>query len=182
MMIFFLGFLGFSYLSAASFGTNHSHGVVVLYHSVLECRSVVCEFDGCFVLVEFGLRGSVFRVASIYATNCNPDCDTFFVRCIDSIDLPIRTILCGDFNNVLDRVLDRRRSCPFDVSCESSALLSAMLLDYCVVDIWRERHLTDSAFTWFQRDGALASRIDLIGYLYALVLGVFCRHSTMSFF
>ena len=68
---------------------------------------------------------------------------------------------------VLDRVLDGRRSCPFDVSRESSALLLAMFLDCCVVDIWHERHPTDSAFTWFRPDGALASRIDLIGCLYA---------------
>ena len=53
-------FSRFGYLCAGSFVTNHSRGVVVLYRSVLECRSVVCEFDGRFVLVEFSLRGSVF--------------------------------------------------------------------------------------------------------------------------
>ena len=57
-------FSRFGYLCAGSFGTNHSRGVVVLYRSVLECRSVVCEFDG-----RFGLCGSVFCVASIYAPN-----------------------------------------------------------------------------------------------------------------
>ena len=102
-----------------SFGTNHSRGAVVLYRSVLECRSVVCEFDGRFVLVEFSLRGSVFRVASIYAPNRNPDRDAFFVRCIDSIDPAVPTLLCGDFNTVLDRVRDRCRSCPFDVEVNS---------------------------------------------------------------
>ena len=142
---------------------------VVLYRSVLECQSVVCEFDGCFVLIEFGLRGSVFRVASIYAPNCNPDRDAFLVRCVDSIDPAVPTLLCGDFNTVLDRVWDHRGSCPFDVSRESSALLSALFSDCCVVDIWRERHPYDSAFTWFPPDGALASRIDLIGCLYAWV-------------
>ena len=149
-------FSRFGYLCAGSFGTNHSRGVVVLYRSVFECRSVVCEFDGHFVLVEFGLRGSVFHVASIYTPNRNPDRDTFWVRCVDSIDPAVPTLLCGDFNTALDRVRDRRGSCPFDVSRESSALLSAMFSDCC-------------AFTWFRPDGALASRIDLIGCPYAWV-------------
>ena len=49
-------FSRFGYLCAGSFGTNHCRGVVVLHRSVLECWSVVSEFDGRFVLVEFGLR------------------------------------------------------------------------------------------------------------------------------
>ena len=118
---------------------------------------------------SFCFGGSVFNVASIYAPNRNPDRDAFFVRCIDSINPAVPTLLCGDFNTVLDRVWDRRGSCLFDVSPESSALMSAMFPDCCVVDIWHERHANDSAFTWFRPDGALASRIDLIGCPYAWV-------------
>ena len=178
MMIFFLGFLGLVFC-----------GVVVLYCSVLECRSVVCEFDDRFVLVEFTLCGSVFRVASIYAPNRNHDCDTFFVRSIDSIDHAIPTLLCSDFNTGLDRVLDRRGSRPLVVSREKSALLSAMFLDCCVVAP-STRHITDSAFTRFWPDGALASRIDLISCPYAWVPDVssvdillcpFSDHCALSF-
>ena len=103
-------FSRFGYLCAGSFCTNHSCGVVVLYRSVLECRSVVCELDGRFVLVEFSLRGSVFRVASLYAPNRNPDRDAFFVCCIDSIDPAIPTLLCGDFNTVLGPVSQKSRN------------------------------------------------------------------------
>ena len=71
-------------------------------------------------------------------------------------------------------VRDRSGSCPFDVSRENSALLSALFSDFFVVDIWRERHPIDSAFTWFRPDGALASCIDLIGCLYAWVPYVSC--------
>ena len=93
LMIFFLGFL-----CPGSFGTYHSGGVVVLYHSVLDCRSVVCEFDGLFVLVEFAFRGFVFRVTLIYAPNHNSVHDDFFVRFVDYIDPAIPTLLHGDFN------------------------------------------------------------------------------------
>ena len=121
-------FSRFGFLCAGSFGSVHSCGVAVLYRPVFECKSVVCEFDGRFVLVELAFRGAVFRVASIYAPNRNPDRDDFFVRCANAIDPSVPTLLCGDFNTVFDRVVDRRGSCPFDVSRENSAMLSSLTI------------------------------------------------------
>ena len=135
-------FSRFGFLCACSFGSVHSRGVAVLYRPIFECRSVVCEFDGHFVLVELA-----FRVASIYAPNRNPDCDDFLVCCVNAVDPTVPTLLCGDFNTVLDRVADRRGSCPFDVFRESSVVLSGLFSDCCVVDIWRELHPGVSAFT-----------------------------------
>ena len=183
-------FSGFGFLCAGSFGSVHSRGVAVLYRPIFECRSVVCEFDGRFVLVELPFRGAVFRVASIYAPNRNPDRDDFLVRCVNAIDPTVPTLLCGDFNTVIDRVADRRGSCPFDVSHESSVMLSGLFSDCCVVDIWRELHPGVSAFTWCRPDGALASRIDLIGCPYVWVPHVssvdilpcpFSDHCALSF-
>ena len=183
-------FSGFGFLCAGSFGSVHSRGVAVLYRPIFECRSVVCEFDGRFVLVELAFRGAVFRVASIYAPNRNPDRDDFLVRCVNAIDPTVPTLLCGDFNTVIDRVADRRGSCPFDVSHESSVMLSGLFSDCCVVDIWRELHPGVSAFTWCRPDGALASRIDLIGCPYVWVPHVssvdilpcpFSDHCALSF-
>ena len=57
----------------------------------------------------------------------------FLHRCIDFIDPSISTLLCGDFNTVLDRVVNRRSSCPFDPSRESSILLSVFFRNRCVV-------------------------------------------------
>ena len=153
----------FGYLCTGSFGSNRSCGVAILYRSVLGCRDILCEFDGRFVLAEFEFRESVFRVACVYAPNRNPDRDEFFVHCVDHIDPSVPTLLCGDFNTVLDRLMDRRGSCPFDTSRESTSVLRALFLDCCVVDVWRLKHPSDSCFSWFRRDGALASRIDLIG-------------------
>lgn len=108
---------------------------------------MVCEFDGRFVLFELAFRGAVFRVACIYAPNRNPDRDGFFVRCVRAIDPAVPTLLCGDFNMVLDCVVNRHGSCPFDVARESFAMWSSLLSDCCVVDIWREMHPGVSAFT-----------------------------------
>ena len=184
-------FSRFGFLCAGSFGSVHSCGVAVLYRPVFECKSVKCEFDGRFVLVELAFRGAVFRVASIYAPNRNPDRNDFFVRCANAIDPSVPTLLCGDFNTVFDRVVDRRGSCPFDVSRESSAMLFSLFSDCCVVDIWRVLHPGVSAFSWCRPDGALASRIDLIGCPYVWVPHVsaadilpcpFSDHCALSFY
>ena len=50
-------------------------------------------------------RGAVFRVAGIYAPNRNPDCDDIFVCCVNAVDPTVPTLLWGDFNTVLDRVV-----------------------------------------------------------------------------
>ena len=160
---------GYGYLCVGSFGSHRSCGVAILYRPVLLCHSVVCEFDGRFVLAEFGFRGSVFRVACAYAPNRNPERDSFLHQCVDHIDPSIPSLLCGDFNTVFDRLTDRRGSCPFDTSRESSSLLSSIFRDCCVVDIWHVRHPSASSFTWFRRDGSLASRIDLIGCPYSWI-------------
>ena len=126
-------FSRFGFLCAGSFGSVQSCGVAVLYRPVFEYKSVVCEFDGRFVLVKLAFRGAVFRVASIYAPNRNPDRDDFFVRCVNAVDPSVPTLLCGDFNTVFDRVVDRRGSCPFDVPRKSSAMLSSL---FRIVVLW----------------------------------------------
>ena len=182
-------FSQFGYLSVGSFGSARSCGVAILYRPCFSA-STVCAFDGHFVLAEFTFRDMVFRVACCYAPNRNPDRDTFLTRCADSIDASIPTLLCGDFNTVLDRALDRRGSCPFDSSRESSSLLSSLFLECCVVDIWRLLHPSVSAFSWSRRDNSLASRIDLIGCPYLWIPYVsaaeilpcpFSDHSALSF-
>ena len=143
--------------------------LVELLFCISQFRSMVCEFGKRFVLVELAFCCAVFRVASNYAPNRNPDRDVFFVRCFNAIDPTVPTLLCSDFNTVLDRVVDHCGSCPFDVSRESSVMLSSLFSDCCVVHIWRELHPGVRAFTWCRPHGALGSRIDLIGCPYVWV-------------
>ena len=100
-----------SVLCLRSFGSSPSWCGAILYRPVLS-GSAVCDFDGRFVLAEFTLHDSVFRVGWWYAPNRNPDCDAFLHCWIDSINQSIPTLLCDDFNTVLDRVVDGRGSCP----------------------------------------------------------------------
>ena len=111
-------------MSAGTFGSVDSHAVAILHRPGFECWSVVNEFDSRFVLVKLGFRGVVFRVAMLPIVSMTAMIS--FVSCLSGIDPAVPTLLCGNFNKVLGRVVDRRGSCPFYVSRESFAKLSML--------------------------------------------------------
>ena len=166
-------FSSYDYFCAASFASTHSCGVVVLYRPILYCRSVVTEFDGRFVLVEFGLSDSVFRICCVYDPDPKPQPGVLFGRVKDCVDSSVPTFLFGDFNTVFDLVLDRRGSCPFDVSRESSETLSSLFVDCCVIDIWCTLHPNSSCFSWFNREDSLTLGIDFLTTRFSPLLFLF---------
>ena len=66
-------------------------------------------------------------MAYLYVPNRNPDRNDFFDFCADQIDLSVPTLLCGDFNAVFDRALDRRNAA-LDSSRESSVTFYPCLM------------------------------------------------------
>ena len=149
--------------SVLSPGTSRSGGCVILYRPALTLVNSWCEVPGRSLLCEFSFFDAVFRVLCLYAPNCNPARDLFFNCISDAVDPTITTVLCGDFNTVFDRSLDRFGSSADDVSRESTLALTRLFDSCCAVDIWRYLHPSSTAFTWNRWDGQLASRIDLIG-------------------
>lgn len=156
-------FSSYGFLTVASPGSAHSCGSVILYRPVFVLSKATFDNEGRFVLAHFERNGVTFGVVSLYAPNRNPGRNDFFAYCSDQIDLTVPTVVCGDFNAVFDRSLDRRGVNVFDVSRESSLALGDLFRDCCVVDIWRSLHPSVVAFTWLKPDGTLSSRIDLIG-------------------
>lgn len=84
-------------------------------------------------------------------------------NCIDKIDVAVPTVICGDFNCVFDRTLDRRGSVASDTSRVSTTAPKNLFTECCVYNVWRSLHPTSSVYTWLHPDGSLSSRIDLIG-------------------
>ena len=161
---------GFSFVLSP--GTCRSGGCIMLYRSVLQLINFWCEVPGRSLLCEFGLYGVSFRVLCLYAPNRNPARDIFFNGISDSIDPSFPTVLCGDFNTVFDRSLDRFGSCTDDTARESTSALTRLFDSCCVIDIWRYLHPATSSFTWNRWDGQLASRIDLVGCPYPWIASV----------
>lgn len=111
------------FLSVVSPGSNKSGGCIILYRPALSLVKSWSDDDGRLLQCEFVLLGKTFRVVSLYALNRNPARDLFFDEVIPFVDPAIPTVLCGDFNTVFDRSMDRRGSDASDVSRESTAAL-----------------------------------------------------------
>ena len=112
----------YGYLVAASCGTNHSCGTVILFRPIFSLISSSIESAGRFVYCEFLFPDKKFHVVSLYAPNANPQRDEFFAHVSSMVDPSLPTVLCGDFNAVFDRRVDHAGSAPFYPSRDSSVI------------------------------------------------------------
>ena len=69
----------------------------------------------------------------------------FFCYASSAIDPSIPTVVCSDFNAVMDWSLDRLGSSTFNISQESCDVLSALFYNCAVFDAWRYLH-SDTGF------------------------------------
>lgn len=94
------------------FRSSHLCGTVVLYHPRLSLARSWTDDVGRFVQYEITFQTKLFRVACVYAPNRNPARDDFFPDVEAHVDPWVPTLLCGYFNAVFDRLLDRVGSDP----------------------------------------------------------------------
>ena len=153
-------------------GSNKSHGCIILCRPVLSRVKSWSDDDGRLLQCEFVLLGKTFRVASLYAPNCNPVRDLFFAEVIPFVDPAVPTVLFGDLNTVFNRSMDHRSSDVSDHSRESTAALVHLFDSCCVIDTWRYVHPSSPCCTWLSPDGSISSGIDYIGCPYVWVCSV----------
>lgn len=115
---------------SASCGGSRSRGVVILSHKQLQFRCIRESGDeaGQVLLLFSELQGHKVILANVYAPN-NDD-PTFFgqleCKLNDMGDYPI--IMGGDFNQVMDNILDR--STFSQHQCRSVSVMQLMSGDY----------------------------------------------------
>ena len=178
-----LGFL-FSAIAFGQFG--HSRGKirvrvrVILYRPTYNLLNSHFDLEGRFLLCSFSFRDVTFNISCFYAPHRNPARHDFFDELVDAIDLSFPTFICGDFNTVLDRSMDRLGSDVSDYSRESSCALSHLFYACGTTDIWRYLHPKCKQFTWSAWNGSVASHIDSIGCPVAWVPSM-SSHDTLPF-
>ena len=165
-------FLSSGYSFVSSPGSVKSCGCILLFRTRFTLVRSFCDAEGRFLCGEFSFSDQVFRVACFYAPNRNPARNDFFEDVADRLDPTVPTIVCGDFNTVIDRALDRAGSDAADTLRESTVALSHLFDSVCVTDIWRYLHPDASAFTWNRWNGSISSRIDMVGVPFSWVPSV----------
>ena len=158
--------------SVVSPGSQKSCRCVILFRPCLTLVSFSSDEAGRFALCEFRFEDKLFCVVSLYAPNHNPARDQFLDQVSSWVDPVVPTVICGDFNTVLDHSLDRTGSVVSDTSRESTSILYRLFDDCCVIDIWRYLHPSSSGYTWMHPDCSVFSRIDLVGCPYVWVPSV----------
>ena len=98
---------------------NVSCGAIILSKPSCLMVNSWSDQDGCFLMCEFSYRSKIFRIVNVYAPNRNPERNDFFDLVSSKMDITVPTVLCGDFNCVLDRSVDRCGAAQDDYSRES---------------------------------------------------------------
>lgn len=133
---------------ASTLGSNCLCGLIILARPSCLMVNSWSHQDGRFLMCEFSCCNQVFRVVTVCAPNRNPDRNDLFDLVSTKIDVSIPTILCGDFDCVLDHSVDRRGAVQDDCSWECVQALSNLFDMAAFTDIWRYLHTSSSSFTW----------------------------------
>lgn len=133
-----------------SHGSNLSGGVAILFGKNINMNVVsTCEIEkGRGLVVQVEIMGSLFVFINVYAPNNGAERIHFFKKVNDGLkvfDKNVFLILGGDWNCTLDFTVDRNgeEPCPPSIN-----VLSDIIRDYDLFDVWREHHPMARQYTW----------------------------------
>ena len=136
-------------------------GVAVLYKKGFEhtVSNVFVHTNGRILWVDLTIGETKLRVINIYAPNREVDREAFFkTQLVQAMDVDDRgVIIGGDFNCTLHP--RDRRDCVNRIEKGRKDLLNIMQT-YDLEDVYRKRHPTECAYTYFKPNSSVASRID----------------------
>jgi exonuclease III len=144
----------------SSFKSN-SRGVAILFNNTFEFKVLSCKTDpnGNFLALSLEIYGCNITLINLYGPNKD---DRNFYETVNGIitdnDNP-HTIICGDWNLVLDVRLD----C-FNYVNINNPLARQRVLDLCnqvnLIDPWRIQNPESKKYTWRQNSPLKQSRLD----------------------
>lgn len=147
-----------------SHGSNVSGGVAILFAKDLNMKVIsLREIEkGRVLVVQVEIMGLIFVFVNIYAPNKGAERINLFKKLDDGLKVVDKNeclVLGGDWNCTLDFTMDRNGEEPYPPSAN---VLSNIIRDYELVDIWREQHLKTRQFSWVKVSGEhfSAARLD----------------------
>ena len=162
-----------NYKALSSPGTTRSRGVAVLYHPSLTVIHSASDSQGRLQVIHFSLHSRPFQFVNVYGPNQKQPGVTFFQSILPLVDPSLPTIVCGDFNTVVDTTIDRIGCNPHSPWAYNwPHTLAALTTNLDLVDIWRQRHPHERAYTWTRVGGQVGSRLDMYWISSSLVPSV----------
>lgn len=142
-------------------GTSDSRGVMILFRRglVYHIKDIFRDTDGRVIIIEICIDNFTYLFCNIYSPN--EDKPEFFVKVAEAIEtFDNRNIIWGgDFNLVLDTVLDRYQST--HNNHKSLEIVKAYMNEASLNDVWRIKNPDKKIYSWFRRRPFAMSRIDL---------------------
>lgn len=154
-------------------GTNNSRGVAMLIakHVEYDMVEVIKDIHGRYMLAQIKIAGRDIVISCIYGpNNDDPQFYTQVFSLLEQCDHP-EWIVMGDFNLVLDNVLDVKKPNIFHSNRKAAELIKQLRQDHDLVDVWRYLNPQKQRYT-FRRGLKIASRIDFVLISKSLLNGV----------
>ncbi len=138
-----------------------ARGTAILIHKDIpfQAKEVITDTNGRFVIVSGQLLASLVIMVNIYAPNY--DDASFFDKLFSTIpsDNNYNLIIGGDFNCVLNTILDRSSNKPQSLT-KSARTINDFISQYGVSDIWRFKFDNKKVFSFFYDAHHTYTRID----------------------
>lgn len=153
------------YSVLSSPGSNRSRGVAILFKPFFTVDHDASDADGRLQIATFTMTScasSSFQVACLYGPNQKVPGEQFFASLHPQLDAALPLIVCGDFNTVVDPLVDRfgcNPSSHWAYNWPSS--LRCLTEHFTLTDIWRDRHPDLHEYTWRRANGSQKSRLDM---------------------
>ena len=145
-------------------GSSHSNLVLIRDNLDFKIHSTEVDSQGRYIFLDQAyIQDSPYFLLNIYAPNKCSEQFLFFKDVSDIVkgarleqDHPF--IVGGDFNIILDHVLDGRGG--NSKRKDSGKIVENMSAELDLVDIWRIRNPTVTRFTWRQKKPVIQRRLD----------------------
>ena len=143
-----------------SHGSSTSRGVAILIKRDCAIDSQIMSRgeDGRMLICRLMSDGVEANVCNIYAPNI--DSPGFFNNCFERMKELHNNIIIGDFNLVLNPILDRNSS--MNNNKNAAAQISECMEEFLMEDAWRIRNENVRRYSWYRSTSAKiqASRLD----------------------
>jgi len=146
-------------------GTSNSAGVCIFknrFNGKILCS--VCDPGGRYICLVLDISNVIGIIVNVYGFNQHKSNEKLFDQVEEQV-LKLLTkypnsflVFGGDFNVVLDNILDRW---PPKSPDNSNLYLKRFMQRFSLLDSWRETHPSQKTFTWSNNSLSNQSRIDM---------------------